>query len=184
MTVRRMKELFLYQHMQYRKKQKKFLALYEPNHQHLQRYCESILKDPVEAKDLVSETVLLAYERLDSLRKEKSFRYFLFGIARNLIRRQQRRKKFWGVFNTKKAEQISAKTQKAMNPDVQLLYQALDQLPENQKEAIILFELVGYKIKEIAEIQATSISNVKQRLARGRKKLSHILSPTTVFAHE
>lgn len=170
--------------MKYPQKNKHFLALYEPNHDKLLRYCESILKDPVDAKDLVSETVLVAYEQFEKLQKKDSFKYFLFGIARNLIRRQQRRKKFWGIFNTEQAEQLPAKQAHQLNEDVLLLYQALDKLPAAQKEALILFEIVGYNIKEIAEIQQSSLSSVKARLARGRKKLSHILSPKTTLAYE
>jgi len=170
--------------MKYQNKQQRFLALYEPNHSKLLRYCESIMKDSVDAQDLVSETVLVAYEQLDKLRKEESFKYFLFGIARNLIRRLQRRKKFWGIFNTEQAERVPAPQSKELNEDVQLLYQALDKLPTAQKEALILFELAGYSIKEVAEIQNASISAVKARLARGREKLSKILSPKTFLAYE
>ncbi len=164
--------------------QQRFLSLYEGNHYKLLRYCESILKDPVEAQDLVSETILIAYEQMGKLKKEESFNYFLFGIARNLIRRLQRRKKFWGIFNTEQAEKLPAQQSKELNEDVQLLYQALDQLPPAQKEALILFELSGYNIKEIAEIQNAGISAVKARLARGREKLGNILSPKVTFAYE
>lgn len=170
--------------MTYHNKQKRFLRLYEPNHQKLLRYCESILKDPVDAQDLVSETVLIAYEQLDKLKKEASFKYFLFGIARNLIRRLQRRKKFWGIFNTEQAENVPARPSVELNEDVQLLYQALDRLPTAQKEALILFEISGYNIKEIAEIQNSSISSIKARLSRGRQKLSKILLPKTTLAYE
>lgn len=165
-------------------KQEYFMQLYEPNHEQLLRYCESIVRDPVDAKDLVSETILVAFEQISKLRKVESFKYFLFGIARNLIRRQYRRKKFWGIFNAKQAEQIEAPKSQEVNEDVQLLYQALDQLGDEQKEAIILFEIVGYNIKEIAEIQNAGISAVKARLTRGRKKLAQILSPEKIMAYE
>lgn len=170
--------------MIYQSKQQRFLALYEPHHNKLLRYCESILKDPVDAQDLVSETVLVAYEQLDKLRKEASFNYFLFGIARNLIRRLQRRKKFWGIFNTEQAENVADRPSVELNEDVLLLYQALDQLPSEQKEALILFELSGYNIQEIAEIQNSGVSAVKARLARGRQKLTSILSPKKLVAYE
>lgn len=170
--------------MKQTKVQERFMELYKPNHQKLLRYCESILKDPVDAKDLVSETVLIALEQFAKLKKETSFKYFLFGIARNLTRRMQRRKKFWGIFNTEQAERIAAPRNPLLNEDVQLLYQALDQLPNAQKEALILFELSGYSIKEIAEIQNSSLSSIKARLSRGRQKLGQILSPKKTFVYE
>ncbi|MGH1335543.1 MAG: RNA polymerase sigma factor [Aureispira sp.] len=167
-----------------KEKQQYFLTLYEPNHTKLLRYCESILKDSVEAQDVVSDTVLLAYEQLDKLKKEASFVYFLFGIARNLIRRLQRRKKFWGFFLEEQANQLPAPTAKPLNEDVQLLYQALDHLPAAQKEALILFELSGYSLKETAQIQGCSLSAVKARVTRGRQRLSKILSPNSLLAYE
>jgi RNA polymerase sigma-70 factor (ECF subfamily) len=53
---------------------------------------------------------------------------------------------------------------------------ALAQLPIAQKECIILFEISGFKIKEIAEIQSVSEDAVKQRLKRGRERLQEILT--------
>ena len=165
--------------------QQHFMRLYEPHHQQLLRYCESILRDPVEAEDVVGETALLAFERLHTLRDEGAFAYFLFGIARNLIRRIQRRQKFWGLFSTEQAQKLPAPTAPSLNEDVQELYHALDQLPKQQKEALILFELSGYSIKEIAVIQNSGLSAVKQRLARGRRRLGTLLTPKkTALAYE
>ncbi|MFO0496195.1 MAG: RNA polymerase sigma factor [Flavobacteriia bacterium] len=48
-------------------------------------------------------------------------------------------------------------------------------LPVVQKESLILFEIAGFNIREIAEIQQASESAVKQRLKRGRQKLTEIL---------
>jgi RNA polymerase sigma-70 factor (ECF subfamily) len=47
---------------------------------------------------------------------------------------------------------------------------------EEQREAIILFEIAGFSIKEIVVIQNASESAVKQRLKRGREKLVEILT--------
>ena len=53
-----------------------------------------------------------------------------------------------------------------------MLYKALNTLPTNQKEALILFEISGFSIKEVCEIQKSSESAVKQRLKRGRVALA------------
>jgi RNA polymerase sigma-70 factor (ECF subfamily) len=59
--------------------------------------------------------------------------------------------------------------------DIHFLYLALQQLPEEQRECIILFEISGFSIKEIAQTQQAGESAVKQRLKRGREKLIEIL---------
>jgi RNA polymerase sigma-70 factor (ECF subfamily) len=60
--------------------------------------------------------------------------------------------------------------------DVYFLHEALAQLTEDQRECLILFEISGFSIKEIMEIQQSSESAVKQRLKRGREKMQEILT--------
>jgi RNA polymerase sigma-70 factor (ECF subfamily) len=48
---------------------------------------------------------------------------------------------------------------------------ALATLAPDQREAIVLFELHGHTIEEIAEVQRASIPSVKSRLTRGRERL-------------
>ena len=66
----------------------------------------------------------------------------------------------------------------------ELLYTALAQLPEIQREAIVLFEISGFSIAEIAELQGAGISAIKQRLARGRQALLELLSTENVEQKE
>ena len=49
--------------------------------------------------------------------------------------------------------------------------QGLATLPAVQREAVVLFELDGYSIVEIAAMQRASVSAVKSRLTRGRERL-------------
>ena len=55
------------------------------------------------------------------------------------------------------------------------LHQALDELPESQREAYTLFQIAGRSIKEIARITGASESNVKVRIHRAKEKLSVLL---------
>lgn len=58
-----------------------------------------------------------------------------------------------------------------------ILYQALATLPLKQRAALLLFEVGGFSIKEIATIQkAKSLSTVKSRLSRARQKLREALT--------
>lgn len=158
-----------------REKQQRFMSLYEPVHQSFLRYCEVLTKDPEAAKDLVSEVVLTAYHKLDRLKQEASFLYFLFGIARhtyyNLLRKRKREVRY----NSTEHQPADCSRQPEVSADVRLLYEALDKLPDKQREAIVLFEISGFALKEIQEIQGGSLSGVKLRLVRGREKLKSIM---------
>jgi len=59
---------------------------------------------------------------------------------------------------------------------VQFLHWCLSQLPETQKESLVLFEIVGFSIKEISDSIGITESNVKKRLSRGRNALKDIVS--------
>jgi RNA polymerase sigma-70 factor (ECF subfamily) len=157
-------------------RQEKFMLLYEPVHERLNRYCQAQTKSYEEARDLVSETVLTAYEKFESLRNPDTFLYFLFGIARNLVLQKRRKEKLMFVF--RQSRDASSFEEEAKGPaevDNLILQKALQQLSSEQRDAIVLFELSGFSLNEIAELQRTSLSNVKQRLLRGRAKLKLIL---------
>jgi len=66
------------------------------------------------------------------------------------------------------------------NLDVEILYKALQKLPASQAEAIVLFEISGFSLNEITEIQGGTLSGVKTRLKRGREKLASILNKNDV----
>ena len=70
---------------------------------------------------------------------------------------------------------IDANTNTDSDAKVYLLHEALALLPDVQKEAIILFEISGFSIKDIMSIQNASESAVKQRLKRGRERLVALL---------
>ncbi len=159
-----------------KEKQKEFLTLYESVHDSFARYCHAKAYGIMEPEDLISESVLKALESFDKLRNKKAFLSFMFTIAKNIVNNKYRRAKFSGSYKEEHAHSIPDEGIDAdTRLDVQILYQALDELPEKQKEALILFEISGFAIKEIAEIQKSGESAVKQRLKRGRAKLAEIL---------
>ena len=128
-------------------------------------------------RDLMNETLLRAYQKFETLRSKEAFLAFLFSISVRILANNNRKKKERAVDLGDNKFQIQDNHQDtASSAEVYMLHKALAQLPEAQRECIILFEISGFNMKEIAEIQSTSLSNVKQRLRRGRLKLKEILS--------
>lgn len=155
--------------------QQEFLKLYEPYHEAFARFCHARAYGLVEAEDLISESVLVALEKFNSLRDKKAFLSFLFSIASNLVKKKNRRLKFSGNYSESEAFTIQDEGIDAESRlDVAILYDALNQLPKDQKEALILFEISGFSIKEVAAIQSAKESAIRQRLKRGRDKLAAI----------
>jgi RNA polymerase sigma-70 factor (ECF subfamily) len=159
-----------------KKRQKDFLALYEPVHSKFERFCRARVYGDMEYQDLMNETLLKAYEKFETLRSKDAFLSFLFSISVRVLANTNRKKKETTKLN-QEAFIVSDESSAAdKNADVFMLYKAMSYLSEEQRESIILFEITGFNIKDIAEIQKTSESNVKQRLRRGRLKLREILT--------
>ncbi|MEL7530126.1 MAG: RNA polymerase sigma factor [Bacteroidota bacterium] len=156
--------------------QSAFMDLYRPLHERFSRYCEAKAYGKMDAKDLMSESLLRAYEGFGQLREPAAFLHFLFGIAHRVMLNHIRSQKFEGPFDEFAALQIPT-TERSPEGAAEryLLYRALQQLPDAQREALILFEISGFSIKEIEAIQGAGKSAVKARLVRARKALATLL---------
>ena len=62
--------------------------------------------------------------------------------------------------------------------DVEVLYNLLGKLPPKQRECVVLFELSGFSLEEIRQLQGGTLSGVKSRLTRGREQLRLWLLPS------
>lgn len=155
------------------------MTLYEPVHARLDRFVKSMVWDREEAKDIISETILVAFENFGKIRQKEAFLYYLFGIASRLTRNYRRRKGLYGFLSLDKAEQLPNRHNES---EVMLweLNTALDKLPLKQRETIVLFEVSGLSIKEIVNIQGGTESGVKSRLLRGREALAVFLEKEEV----
>jgi RNA polymerase sigma-70 factor (ECF subfamily) len=156
--------------------QKEFLELLKPVQAGLQRYARCLTRNTEDARDLVSDTLLAAIDGFARLKKKESFKSYVFTIATRIFRRQKKRKRFFVDFNIEMAELIPDKSARTdARADVDILYAAMDKLPEKQKEAVALFEISGFSLEEIREIQGGTLSGVKSRLKRGREQLAVLL---------
>ncbi|MBL1279114.1 MAG: RNA polymerase sigma factor [Fluviicola sp.] len=167
-----------------KEKQDKFLQLYEPIHDRFERFCRARVYGKMDYKDLINETLLVAFQKLDTLRSEDAFLSFLFTISVRLLSNQHKKKKEDSISEATSyhLQDVNARTEQAT--EVYFLHQALAELPEAQKEAIILYEISGFSVKEVAKIQDASESAVKQRLKRGREQLVEILNYESITKKE
>lgn len=165
-------------------KQTDFLATFEPLRPRLSAYISALVRNREEAQDLMSETVLLAYERFGEVRSRESFVFFLFTIARRLYYRSERRRKIFTLLHDEDAGRFSAPGRPTdADADVRLLYDALAKLPARQREAIALFDIAGLPLEEVRTVQGGTLSGVKTRLKRGREKLAQLLGVRNDVPH-
>lgn len=163
--------------MNVKQKQEEFLKLLEPVRKNLSGFTMAITRNREEAKDLASETILKAYENFEKLRDRSAFKSWLFASALRINMRRRIRAKIFGDYSVKYAESIpAAESSPETGYDVEILYRAMAELPSKQREAIALFEISGFSIEEIRQLQGGTLSGVKSRLKRGREKLAELLN--------
>ncbi len=149
-----------------------FLKLYQPIHSRFVKYCSNHAYGIMETEDLVQETVLSTLQRFETIREKEKLLGYLFATANNIVRNQLRKKKFTGKlseYGFGKVEATGVDAETAM--DIHYLHLALNKLPVKDKEAILLFEISGFSIEEIAEIQNSTEGATKTRLSRARDKV-------------
>jgi RNA polymerase sigma-70 factor (ECF subfamily) len=150
----------------------RFLELLRPVHDRVRLTARRLARSNADGDDLFQETVLRALDRMDELRQPERFANWLYVVLLN-VHRTRHRRRFWrrmlplaeaGVEPGRAgdAEKIEGAERMA---------RALAALPAEQREAVVLFEIEGFTLEEVAGLQRTSIAAVKSRVVRARARL-------------
>lgn len=165
-------------------KQDKFIELLNEINDKLYMYARALENNCEDAEDLVNDTILACYENFDGLKDISGFKGYIFKTARSKFRQKYRRSWLWGAYRESKAENMVSNDFSPDLPlDIEILYSALDQLPEKQKEAVVLFEISGFSLEEIKKIQGGTLSGVKSRVKRGKEMLKKLLTDNETKVH-
>jgi len=152
-----------------------FLKAYEPCHESFLRYCSAIAYGKMDVEDLVQDVLLSAYQHFDKIRDKNQFKNYLIRAAKNRSISHWRKKKHQPELLEKHNDRlVSKQVSPEILLDIELLYKTIDKLPEKQREALILFEISGFSMKEIAEIQKSSEGAIKTKISRARKRLKKL----------
>jgi RNA polymerase sigma factor (sigma-70 family) len=149
-------------------------------------YARWLTRNDPDAEDVVQDACLRAMRFFSSLRDDDA-RSWLFAIVRNTwYTRVSRRDpvRMEAPFDSTGIEAADG----ALDPEGRLLQQhtvarvraALEQLPPDFREVIVLREIEGLTYKEIAAVIRAPIGTVMSRLARGRERLLGVLKTETV----
>lgn len=144
---------------------------------HLRAFGRSLSGNRELADDLVQETMLKAWTARARFEAGTNMRAWTFIILRNLFLSQMRRRRFSGEWDDVAAErQLAAPASQERHVDLADVQRALLQLPQAQREAIILVGAGGFAYEEAAEICGVAVGTIKSRVARGRAMLEQIVS--------
>lgn len=153
----------------------------------LRAFAVSLCGNLDRADDLVQETLVKAWSNIGTFVEGTNLRAWLFTILRNIYYSEFRKRRREvadpdGAFAAKLA------TAPAQSGHMDLLdfRAALQQLPSDQREALILIGASGLSYEEAAGICGCAIGTMKSRVNRARSHLAEMLSITsgTEFGHD
>lgn len=129
-----------------------------------------------QADDLVQETVMKAWAKQDAFTLGTNMNAWLFTILRNLFYSQMRKRgrevqDVEGAF----ASRVGVAPSHDGRMDLADFRRALDQLPPDQREAILLIGAAGFSYEEAATICGCAVGTVKSRVSRARSRLQTML---------
>ena len=146
--------------------------------------CYRMLGQAQAAEDAAQEAFVSAWRNIHTVREE-TFRPWLLRIAANLCRDELRRR------GRRPSTSLDIALEAGMpdppdddpSPDTSVLTSelrskleaALQQLPEDQRIALVLCDVEGLDYNEIATVMSTSLGTVKSRIARARQKMRDLL---------
>ena len=155
--------------------------LLEPIHGTAVATARNLCRSSGDGDDLYQEAVLRAFDKLHTLREEARFRSWFFAVLIS-VHRSRYRRSFWKRFlplddMTPDAPGLAGEDGRVHEEEylaARRAARALSKLPAMQREAVVLYELEGFSMEEVAVMQDATVSAVKARVFRGRAKLRRI----------
>lgn len=142
----------------------------------LRAFAVSLSQNADKADDLVQETLVKAWDKQSSFELGTNLKAWLFTILRNEFYSQMRKRgrevqDSDGIMTARLAVHPS---QDGML-DLEDFRAALDKLPADQREAVILIGASGFSYEEAADICGCAVGTVKSRVSRARTRLHELL---------
>ncbi|MDY3918305.1 MAG: RNA polymerase sigma factor [Candidatus Limivivens sp.] len=147
-----------------------FARLYEQVYREMYRFALYTLKNPQDAEDVVSETVLDAWIQIPNLRKAESFRAWIFRILSNKCRMKL---KLYLQKTEELPEDLAAEEgDLSERMDVRMAFSRL----QNEERLILSMNLfAGYTSREIGTFLGQSHNTIRSKQARALKKMETML---------
>ena len=142
----------------------------------LRAFAISLVGRHDQADDIVQDTIMKAWAKQEQFEMGTNMKAWLFTILRNelyskLRKRGREVQDSEGLFT----ENLAQHPSQYGSLDMQDFRKALEKLPEEQREAIILVGASGFSYEEAADICGCALGTIKSRVNRARQKLQEIL---------
>ena len=139
---------------------------------HLRRYARGLTGERERADDLVQDTLERAWSKFSLWQRRGEVRAWMFGIMHNLFIDRMRSQR--GNLEDSAGDELPELPQRATPTDalaLRDLERALQRLPVEQREVLLLAAVEGLSYQDIAKVAGVPIGTVMSRLSRARERL-------------
>jgi|SRR5712692_5230491 len=154
----------------------RFGILVERYQDEFARYAKYMTGSEDEAADIIQESLVRAYRSLQRCKDRANFKGWLFRIVSNQCKSHLARRRRRTLERlSEEAATVPALEDPGADAEAadvrRKVHQALQELPTDQREALVLKYVEGLSLPEMAEILSASVSALKMRLMRARREL-------------
>lgn len=143
---------------------------------HMRAFARTLTGDATAADDLAQDALMKAWDARASYQMGTNMKAWTFMILRNQFYSEKRRSWRMSQLDQEAAERTLVAVDDPESPvALDELRQALNTLPEEQREALILVGAGGFAYEEAAEICQCAVGTVKSRVSRARRALQTTL---------
>lgn len=163
-------------------------SLVEATHREVYTLCLRILRDPDDAAEAAQDTYVKAWRGLKGFRGDAQVSTWLYRIASNTAISKHRSRKRTRDYETRAGDEVleqlrsddrSTEAAAEARLDLAVVEAALVRLPEHYRTVILLRDVYGLSMEEVAARLKISVTAAKVRVHRGRKKLRELAFDTS-----
>ena len=163
--------------------QKAQFRLYKLYYKPMYSVCMRLINHADEAEDVMQEAFLNAFRNIDTYRGEVSFGAWLKRIVINRSLDHLKKKKLKLEEINDKTAQIADYQMEMKEVNVEVIKNAIQQLPDGYRVVLSLFLIEGYDHEEISQILGITNSNSRTQFLRAKNKLRELLKDKEIYSY-
>ena len=158
-----------------------FWKIYDQYYGPVRKFILAYVRDEWVADDLIQETFVRIQKNLEDVRDDSKMSSWIFRIAHNRCHDHFRQAKRSSLNDRTIQQEIATFKEALVQKELEqqqmgeCVQDKMDLLPPDYRTVLVLSDIMAFSHKEIAEILDISVSNVKVRVHRARKKFRAIL---------
>ena len=127
-----------------------------------------------EAHDIVQQALLVAIQKIAQFKGQSSLRVWVFGIAMTEVKAWRRKR--WRRWFSETVSEDPEQDPWPLTTNGLVVREALQKLSHDHSSALVMYEVEGLSVDEIAEVQGVASGTVMSRLFYARKRMRKLLA--------